>query len=75
MSVSETIGSDRRVATFLTCIGPDGIGLDYSLPLPVEKKNDMDEIFSKFQTYCAAKTNDTYEKFEFNSKNQSPRYR
>ena len=52
------MGNDKRAATFLTCIGPDGIEIYDSLPLPAEKKNDMSEILNKFQTYCVGETNE-----------------
>ena len=66
------MGNDKRAATFLTCIGPDGIEIYDSLPLPAEKKNDMSEILNKFQTYCVGETNETYERYKFNSRNQEP---
>ena len=44
------MGNTNRAATFLTCIGPDGIEIYDSWQLPDEKKNDIGEILSKFQT-------------------------
>ena len=66
------MGNAKRAATFLTCVGPDEIEIYDSWQLPDEKKNDIGEILSKFQTYCVGETNETYERYTFNTRNQEP---
>ena len=66
------MGNVKRPATFLTCIGPVGIEIYDSWLLPDEKKNYTGEILSKFQTHCVGETNETYERYTFNSRNQEP---
>ena len=66
------MGNAKRAATFLTCVGPDGIEIYDSWQLPEEKRNDIGEILSKFQTYCVGETNETYERYTFNTRNQEP---
>lgn len=66
------MGNEKRVATFLTCLGSDGIEIYDSLPLLEAEKSDMKAILEKFHTFCIGETNKTYERYKFNSRNQEP---
>lgn len=64
------MGNEKRIATFLTCLGPEGIEIYDSLQFEPAEENKMDKILEKFNTFCVGETNETYERYTFNSRNQ-----
>ena len=60
-----------RVATFITCIGPEGLEIYNGLPFESETdRNSMDKILELMQNHCIGAVNVTYERYKFNNKNQ-----
>ena len=58
-------------ALFLHCVGPKGLriynGLTFS---ETEDKDDLPTMISKFDAYIIGETNETYERYKFNKRNQ-----
>ncbi|GFR96381.1 retrovirus-related Pol polyprotein from transposon 17.6 [Elysia marginata] len=65
---SET--KEIRVATLLSCIGRDAMDILDGFQLTEEQNNDMQEILDAFEKYCIEETNESYERFVFNSRTQ-----
>ena len=70
--------SKLRVATFVTCIGPDALDIHNRLPFQNdEEKGDMNKILELWNSYCIGETNIIYERYKFNNHdqylNESPR--
>ena len=66
-------GKDKslRVATLLTCLGPDAIELFDGFTFAAEAdKEDAAKILEKFENYCKGETNETYERYKFNTRVQ-----
>ena len=64
-------GKDLRVATLLTCIGPDVLDIYDGLPFASEdEKTDIDKVLELLEEYCVGETNDTYERYVFNKRDQ-----
>ena len=62
--------SKLRVATFVTCIGPDALDIHNGLPFQnEEEKGDMNKILELWNSYCIGETN-IYERYKFNNHNQ-----
>ena len=59
-----------RVATFLTCIGSDAMNIFDGFDLTETKRKNLNDIKTAFEKYCIGETNETYERFIFNSRNQ-----
>ena len=63
--------SKLRVATFVTCIGPDALDIHNGLPFQNdEEKGDMNKILELWNSYCIGETNIIYERYKFNNRNQ-----
>ena len=63
--------STLRVATFITCIGPDA--LEIHTGLPFQSDDDMqniDKVLELWQNYCIGKTNVIYERYRYNNRLQ-----
>ena len=62
-----------KVALFLHCIGPEAVkifnGLSFETP---EEKGTLSNIIAKFNDFTIGETNETYERYVFNSRNQKP---
>lgn len=60
-----------KVAMFLHCIGPEALkiynGLPFSTP---EEKGMLTNIITKFEQFTIGETNETYERYIFNIRNQ-----
>ena len=58
-------------ATLLTCIGADALdvfdGLDFANE---DERKDIDVVVSKLEKYCIGETNETYERYCFNKRDQ-----
>ena len=59
-----------RVATLLSCIGSDAMNIYDGLPLTELQRTKIPDILTAFEKYCIGETNETYERFIFNSRNQ-----
>ncbi|CAG2238550.1 unnamed protein product [Mytilus edulis] len=61
-----------RTATLLTCIGEDAL-LDIFNGFVFANEgetNDIDAVIEKFENFCIGKTNETYERYCFNKRDQ-----
>ena len=62
---------ELRTATLLTCIGADALdvfdGLDFANE---DERKDIDVVVSKLEKYCIGETNETYERYCFNKRDQ-----
>lgn len=65
------VNKSLRTATLLTCIGSDALdvydGLDFASE---EQKTDIDVVLQKLQSYCIGETNEIYERYKFNKRDQ-----
>ena len=61
-----------KTATFLSCIGEEAMeifeGLDFASE---DKRTKFDIVVKKFQDLCLGETNETYERFLFNSRQKN----
>ena len=63
----------KRTATLLTCIGPDALEIVDGLPFDTEdERTDIDAVLDKLETFCIGETNETYERYVFNRRDQEP---
>ncbi|XP_064613329.1 uncharacterized protein K02A2.6-like [Liolophura sinensis] len=63
--------SKYRTATLLTCIGVDALDILDGLTFTQEEdKQDIDIVLQKFETFCVGETNETYERYCFNRRDQ-----
>ena len=62
-----------RIATFITCIGPDAIEIYNGLPFASkEEKKDIDKVTELFGKHCIGESNVIYERYILNNRNQEP---
>ncbi|KAG1661281.1 hypothetical protein GQR58_021516 [Nymphon striatum] len=56
-----------RTATFLTCVGPEALDVydGFAFDSDADKQN-IDKIIQKFEIFCVGKTNETFERYNFN---------
>ncbi|XP_028409422.1 uncharacterized protein K02A2.6-like [Dendronephthya gigantea] len=70
-SSDPSTNKELRTATLLTCIGADALdvldGLDFANE---EERKDIDVVVSKLEKYCIGETNETYERYCFNKRDQ-----
>ena len=59
-----------KVATLLTCIGPEAMLILDGLCTNEEEQKTVDSIVEKFQAYCVVRPNETYERYKFNIRKQ-----
>ena len=59
-----------RVATFLACIGSEAMNIYDGLDIAEADAGKIDKIISAFDKHCIGETNETYERFAFNSRQQ-----
>ena len=65
--------SSLRVATFITCIGPDALEIHTGLPFASEyEKESIQKLLELWQNYCIGETNVIYERYKFNNRSQEP---
>ena len=58
-----------KTATFLSCIGEDALEIFEGLDFPSEDdRKKLEVVITKFQEFCFGETNETYERFVFNSR-------
>lgn len=62
-----------RTATLLTCIGTDAVDIYDGLSFTSEEeKRDIDIVLQKLEAFCVGETNETYERYCFNKRDQVP---
>ena len=67
-----TINKKLRTATLLNCIGSDALDVyDAFVFETQEQGKDIDVILQKFEQYCIGETNETYERYRFNKRDQN----
>ena len=59
-----------RVATLLSCIGSNAMDIYDGFPMSEEQRKQIPDILRAFENYCIGETNETYERYVFNSRNQ-----
>ena len=65
--------STLRVATFITCIGPDALEIHTGLPFQShDDRQNIGKLLELWQNYCIGKTNVIYERYNFNNLLQEP---
>ncbi|KAK2564322.1 hypothetical protein P5673_012582 [Acropora cervicornis] len=68
-----TLKTLLRTATLLTCIGLDALDVYEGLEFDSEDdKQDIDIVLQKLQRYCIGETNEIYERYRFNKRDQKP---
>lgn len=68
-----TRGMQQRTATLLTCIGADALNVYDGLVFEnEEERGDVNAVLQKFETFCLGQTNETFERFCFNKREQEP---
>ena len=71
VSMLDTQAMKYRVATFITCIGPDALEVYNGLPFECDSdKQDLPKILDLMEKYCIGQTNVIYERYVFNTRNQ-----
>ena len=67
------VNKSLRTATLLTCIGSDALDVYEGLEFEREDdKKDIDIVLQKLQRYCIGETNEIYERYRFNKRDQEP---
>jgi hypothetical protein len=62
---------ELRTGTFLTCVGSDDLEIFDVLQFIMKIiKKDIDRVIEKFDAFCVGQTNDTYERYTFNKRDQ-----
>ena len=64
-------GNEERTATLLTCLGPDALEIVDGLTFASnEERMDPDIVIQKLETFCIGETNEMYERYQFNKRDQ-----
>ncbi|PFX12858.1 Retrovirus-related Pol polyprotein, partial [Stylophora pistillata] len=59
------------IATFITCIGPDGLKVHNGLPFcSDEDKQDINVVLNLWKSHCICPTNVIYDRYKFNNRKQ-----
>ena len=61
---------EYRVALFLYSVGPDAVKIYNSFDLSDENRRKLSEIIKQFDNFAIGETNETYERYVFNSRDQ-----
>ena len=62
---------EGRTATLLTCLGPDALEIVDGLSFASEEeRKDIDVVLEKLQAFCVGETNEIYERYQFNKRDQ-----
>ena len=61
---------DYRVALFLYSIGQDAVKTYNGFDMSEENRRKLDEIIKEFDNYAVGETNETYERYIFNRREQ-----
>ena len=60
----------HKVASFLYSIGPDAVKIYNSFDLSEANRRKLSEIIKEFDKFAIGETNETYERYVFNSRDQ-----
>lgn len=60
-----------QCAMFLNTVGPKGLAIYNSLDFAEGEKDNLKIIKEKFENYIIGETNETYERFKFNKREQN----
>ena len=67
----KTKENEMRTATFLTCIGAEALEIYDGLQFDNENQSkDITVVLQKFESFCIGETNETYERYKFNKRDQ-----
>ena len=62
---------EERTATLLTCIGADALEIVDGLNFANEdERKDIDVVLEKLEVFCVGETNEIYERYQFNKRDQ-----
>ena len=62
---------EERTATLLTCLGPDTLEIVDGLSFASEEeRKDVDVVLEKLEAFCVGETNEIYERYQFNKRDQ-----
>ena len=63
--------NEERTATLFTCLGPDALeivdGLNFDSDL---QRTNPEIVIQKLETFCIGETNETYERYQFNKRDE-----
>ena len=59
-----------QAATLLTCLGPEALNVLDGLCPDEDEQKKVDVVLEKFEEFCIGKTNETFERYKFNLRNQ-----
>ena len=63
----------QRTATLLTCLGSEGLEIVDSFHFVDEaQRSDIDQVMEKLEEFCIGSTNEIYERYVFNKREQAP---
>ena len=64
-------GNEERTATLLPCLGPDAVEIVDGLKFASELEcTNAYIVMQKLETFCIVETNETYERYQFNKRDQ-----
>ena len=67
----KTKENEIRTATFLTCIDAEALEMYDGLKFDNDAdKTKLEIVLQKFETFCIGETNETYERYKFNKRDQ-----
>ena len=67
----KTKENEIRTATFLTCVGTEALEIYDGLKFDNDTdKTKLEVVLQKFETFCIGETNETYERYKFNKRDQ-----
>jgi hypothetical protein len=67
----KTKENEIRTATFLTCIDAEALEMYDGLKFDNDAdKTKLEVVLQKFETFCIGETNETYERYKFNKRDQ-----
>ncbi|XP_053548274.1 uncharacterized protein LOC128640004 isoform X2 [Bombina bombina] len=69
---TSSLPDDQKVALLLTVAGPEALDIYNSFELSETDCDNYELVMEKFTAYCAAKKNETFERFLFKSRVQQP---
>lgn len=62
---------EERTATLLTCFGPDALEIVDGLSFATEEeRKDIEVVLEKLEAFCVGETNEIYERYHFNKRDQ-----
>ncbi|GFR79749.1 30S ribosomal protein S7P [Elysia marginata] len=70
--ITDILKKDKKYqkAMFLHCIGPDALKVYNTFNLAEDDTTKLQDIIAKFENFIIGETNETYERYKFNQRNQ-----